>query len=422
MTEQLWGKKHLFQFGLWSNSAFLKLWSAQTISFFGSQITLLALPLTATVNLQASAPQMALLRAADVAPALLSGLLAGTLIDRFRRRPILIVSDIGRALLIGSIPLASYLGLLSMSHLYVVAFLGGILSVFFDVAHMSLLPTLLPRDRLVECNSKLEVSRSVAMIAGVLVQLLSASIALIIDAFSFLGSALFLLRIPESPPPRVDARPSLWTEAAEGFNALWSQPLLRTMALSLCVFNFFYNMIGTVYVLYVIHELHIAPATLGLIYTIGSIGFVFGAILAGHAARRFGVGPTIVWSAGISDAAFLLIPLVSGQCSAVLPLLITAQFLATLAGPVTAINQLSLRQAITPNHLQGRVNATMRVIALGAAPVGALFAGLLGDTVGVRPTLAIGAVGIQLGFAVLLLSPLRTLRQPPQAHVDEQPA
>ena len=405
--------------GLWANSEFLKLWAAQTISFFGSQITMLALPLAAAVSLEASATQMGLLRTADLAPGLLVGLFAGALIDRLRRRPILILADVGRAKLLASIPLASYLGILHMSQLYVVAFLGGILTVFFDVAHMSLLPSLVPRDRLVEGNGKLEVSRSIAMIAGpgvagILVQLFTAAVALIFDAVSFLGSALLLvlLRAPEPPAAAPAARPGFWAEVSEGLRAVWGQPLLRAMALSLCVFNFFYNMIGAVYVLYVVRELGIAPATLGLIYTLGSVGFAAGAALAGRAARRFGAGPTIVWGAGLSDAAFLLIPLASGQHLTAVPLLIAAQLLATLAGPMTAINQLSLRQALTPDRLQGRVNATMRVIALGAAPVGALLAGLLGTTLGLRPTLAIGALGLQLGFVILLLSPLRTLREP----------
>jgi len=368
---------------------------------------------------------MSVLRTLDLAPALLIGLFVGAFIDRLRRRPILILADIGRAVLLGSIPIASYFGLLSMSHLYVVAFLGGILTVFFDVAHMSLLPSLVPRDRLVEGNSKLEVSRSIAMIAGpgiagLLVQLLTAAIALIIDAVSFLASAvcLLLLSTPEVTPTRSGERSSFWSDVAEGFTTVWSQLILRRMALSLCVFNFFYNVIGAVYVLYVVRELQIAPATLGLIFTIGSIGFPISAVLAGRAARRFGIGPTIVWGAGVSDAAFLLIPLASGQGGLTVPLLIVAQLLATLAGPMTAINQLSLRQAMTPDRVQGRVNGTMRVIALGAAPLGALLAGVLGEILGLRATLAIGALGLQLGFVVLLLSPLRTLRVQAQPNVS----
>jgi MFS family permease len=427
MTPSLSWRQRFLQPGLWANPEFLKLWSAQSISFIGSQITLLALPLAATVELQASPGEMGLLRAVGVAPALLFGLVAGALIDRLRRRPILILCDLAQAVLIASIPVASFLGLLNIGQLYVVAFLAGVCAIFFDVAHMSLLPTLIPRERLIEGNSKLEMSRSFAKIvgpglAGLLVQLLTASIALVMDALSFLGSAFFLLllRTPETPPLSSAARPSLRREVAEGLRSLWSHPLLRTMALSLCVYNFFSNMIAAVYVLYAVNELAIMPATLGLIYTLGSIGFACGALLAGRAAGRFGVGPVIVWGAGFCDAAFLLIPLARGEHWTVVPLLIAAQFFATFAGAMTAINQMSLRQAITPDRLLGRVNATMRVIGVGAAPLGALAAGLLGGTLGLWPTLVIGATGIQFGFVVLLISRLRAVREAADAQAQEQ--
>ncbi len=406
--------------GLWANRDFLRLWAAQTVSFVGSQVTLVALPLTAVLSLQASPAQMGMLRAVELAPALLIGLVAGAWVDRVRRRPILISADIGRALLLGAIPLAAALGILSIGPLYAVAFLVGILTVFFDVAHLSLLPALVPADRLIEGNSKLEVSRSVAMVAGpgfagLLVQLITAPLAIAVDALSFLVSALFLLRIrtPEQAPAASSSRRNILADVADGLRAVWGQPLLRAMALSLCVFNLFYSMVGAVYVLFVVRELHLTPGVLGLIYAVGSLGFPLGATFAGRAARRWGVGPTIVWGAGVSDAAFLLVPLAGGAPAAAAAILIAAQMLATLAGPMTAINQLSLRQAITPMHILGRVNATMRVISLGAAPLGALLAGGLGSQLGLRPTLAIGVLGLQLGFLVLLLSPLRTMRADP---------
>ena len=400
------------------NPDFLKLWAAQTASFVGSHVTMLALPLTAAVTLDASVAQMGLLRALDLAPALVVGVFAGAWVDRVRRRPILVAADIGRALLLGAIPLAAWLHVLQIGHLYVVAFCVGILTVLFDVAHLSLLPALVPRDRLVDGNSRLEMSRSVAMIAGPglggwLVQVLTAPIAIVVDALSFLLSALLLLLIgaPE-PRPAVNPQSTLWMDMATGFRAVWNQRLLRTMALSLAVFNLFYHMVGAVYVLYVVRELGLSPGELGLIYAVGSAGFPLGALAAVAVARRIGVGPTIVWGAGLSDAAFLLIPLAGAFPATALPLLIAAQFLATLGGPATAINQISLRQAITPDHLQGRVNGTMRVLALGTAPLGALLAGSLGASVGLRPTLLIGALGLQLGFVVLLCSPLRALASP----------
>jgi uncharacterized membrane protein YeaQ/YmgE (transglycosylase-associated protein family) len=317
-------------------------------------------------------------------------------------------------------------GFLAIEQLYVVAFLVGVLTVFFEVAHLSLLPSLVPPDRLVEGNSKLEVSRSAAMVAGpgvtgLLVQLITAPLAIIVDVLSFLGSALVLLGISaaEQAPAAPSSRQSIVADVADGLRAVWGQTLLRTMALSLCVFNLFYSMVGAVYVLFVVRELRLAPGTLGLIYAMGSLGFPLGATFAGRVAQRFGVGPAIVWGAGLSDAAFLLMPLAGGSPRSATALLIGAQLLATLGGPLTAINQLSLRQAITPAAVLGRVNATMRVIALGAAPLGALLAGGLGGVLGLRPTLTIGVLGLQLGFLVLLLSPLRTLRAGIVPHAAE---
>ncbi len=412
--------------GLWTNPDFRKLWAAQTISFVGSQVTLVALPLTVALSLHASAAQMGLLCAVELAPALLVGLFVGAWVDRLRRRPVLIAADLGRALLLGTIPLTAAFGVLHMGQLYAVAFLAGILSVVFDVAHMSLVPALVPADRLVDGNSKLEVSRSVAMVAGpgcagFVVQLVTAPLAIMVDALSFLSSAIFLLRIRtrEQAPVGPSRRRSILAEVADGLRAVWGQSLLRTMALSLCVFNLFYSMVGAVYVLFVVRELHLAPGTLGLIYAAGSLGFPLGATFAGRVAQRFGVGPAIVWGAGLSDAAFLLMPLAGGSPRSATALLIGAQLLATLGGPLTAINQLSLRQAITPAAVLGRVNATMRVIALGAAPLGALLAGGLGGVLGLRPTLTIGVLGLQLGFLVLLLSPLRTLRAGIVPHAAE---
>ncbi len=258
--------------GLWANPDFLRLWAAQTISFVGSQVTLVALPLTAVLSLQASPAEMGMLRAVELAPALLIGLVAGAWADRVRRRPILIAADIGRALLLGVVPLAAYLDILAIGQLYAVAFLVGILTVFFEVAHLSLLPALVPADRLIEGNSKLEVSRSVAMVAGpgfagLLVQLVTAPLAMAVDALSFLGSALFLLRIrtPEQVPAASGRRRSILADVTDGLRAVWGKPLLRAMALSLCVFNLFYSMVGAVYMLFVVRELHLTPSVLGLI-------------------------------------------------------------------------------------------------------------------------------------------------------------
>ena len=401
--------------GLWRHPDFLRLWAGQTVSMLGSQVTHLALPLTAALALDASPTEMGVLAAAGSAPVLVFGLFGGVWADRARRRPILIGTDLGRAALLATVPAAAAATGLRIEHLWVVACLTGLLSTLFDVAHASLLPSLVRREDLVDGNSKLEVSRSGAMIAGpgiagLLVQALSAPVALLADALSFLASALLLagIRTPEAAPEREVGR-GVWSEAREGVRAVLGDPMLSAMATSLCLFNLFYAATGAVYVLFATRDLGISPAGLGLVFAAGSAAFPVGAAAAGWAGRRLGVGRAIVWGAVVSDLGFLLAPLAGGPPAAALALLVASQLVATLGGPVTAINQLSLRQAVTPDRLLGRVNGAMLAIALGAAPVGALVGGVLGEAIGLRPALLIGALGLQLGAVRLLLSPLRSL-------------
>jgi MFS family permease len=407
--------------GLWRHAEFQKLWAAQAVSLAGSQVTLLALPLTATLTLQASAAEMGVLQALNLVPVLVVGLAAGVWVDRMRRRPVLIAADFGRAALLATIPLSAYLGLLRIEQLYVVALLAGALTVFFDVAHVSLLPSLVPREQLSDGNSKLEVSRSVAIIVGpgatgLLVQVVTAPIAIALDAVSFVVSAalLMVIRTPETAPqPREHGAGGFWSELAEGLRVVAREPSLRTMALSLGAYNLFAQWVAAVYVLYAIRELNLAPATLGLIFTVGGLTFPISALFAGRVAARVGLGPAITWGAGICDAAFLLIPVAIVWPVAAVPILMAAQLIATLTGPITSINQLSLRQAITPDQLRGRVNGSFRFLALGAGPLGAIVGGLLGGMLGLWPAILLGTLGIQLGFVVFLVSPLRPLKELP---------
>lgn len=406
--------------GLWRNPDFVKLCAGQTASQLGSQVTAVALPLAAALVLDASATEMGILVAAGSLPALVAATVAGVWADRARRRPILIGADLGRALLLATVPVAALTTGLRVEHLWVVALLAGLLTTCFDVVHPSLLPTLVRREQLLDANSKLEVSRFGALIAGnglagLLVQLLTAPIALLVDALSFLASTLLIARIraPEQPPRRDETGRGLWPEAREGLTTVLRDPVLSAMATSLCLFNLFYNMIAATYILFLARELDIPPAGVGLVYAAGSAVFPVGAAAAGWVAGRLGVGGAIVWGAGVAYAAFLLLPLAGGPPAVAVALLVASRLVAALAGPVTAINQLSLRQAVTPDRLLGRVNGAMLAISLGTVPVGALLGGLLGDAVGLRPTVLIGAIGVQLGFVRLLLSPVRTLRRVP---------
>jgi MFS family permease len=384
--------------GLWRHPDFLKLWAGQTVSLLGSQVTALALPLTAVLTLEAGPIQMGLLGVAGSAPFLLIGLLAGVWVDRLRRRPILIGADVGRALLLGSIPVAALLGLLRIEQLYLVAFLVGILTVFFDVAYQAFLPALVPRARLVEGNSKLEASRSIAQIAGPglgggLVQLVTAPVTLVADALSFLGSALFLalIRAPETAPTS-EARASVWREIGEGLRVVLGNRLLRAIAGCTGTWNLFSNVMFAVLVLYATRELGIEPAVLG-------------------------PGRTIVGAALFGSATSLLIPLAQGPAAVVVALLTVAHFLMGLS-VVYNITQVSLRQAIIPDRLQGRMNATMRFLVWGTLPMGSLIGGVLGETIGLRPTLVVGALGSLLASVWLLFSPLRHLRDHPVPATD----
>jgi MFS family permease len=286
--------------GLWCHSEFVKLWTGQTISQFGSQITVLALPLAAVLTLKANAFEMGVLSAAQFVPFLLIGLFAGVWVDRMRRRPILILADVGRTLLLGSIPLAAWLGVLRMEQLYVVAFLVGITTVFFDVAYQSYLPALIPRENLIEGNSKLEVSRSVARIAGpgmagALVQLVTAPIVIFLDALSFLVSVLSLLIIdqPELPPTSAHGRQSMWQEISEGLGVVLRNPVLRSTAGCTATANLFSYLMFAVYVLYVTNELHVGPGLLGLIFSIGGVGALLGSLIGGALGSAIGLRPTL---------------------------------------------------------------------------------------------------------------------------------
>jgi MFS family permease len=410
--------------GLWRQADFLKLWSGQTVSQFGSQVTQLALPLTAALTLGATASQMGILGAAEFAPFLLFGLFAGVWVDRLPRRRILIAADLGRAVLLGLIPLAAWLGVLRMELLYAVGFLAGVLTVFFDVAYQSYLPELVDRSRLVEGNAKLEVSRSVAQVAGpglggALVQLLTAPIAVAVDAVSFFASALFLTGLRHAEP-HAPARPHahLWSEIREGLGVVLGNPLLRAIAGCTATSNLFSNIGMAVYVLYVTRELGVTPALLGVVFGVGSCGALVGALLASRIADWIGLGPTIVGAAILFPVGGLLVVAAGGTPLIVAATLIAGWAATSFTSPIYNVNQVSLRQAITPDRLQGRMNATMRFIVWGTIPIGALAGGFLGDAIGLRATLLVSALGGGLACLWVLLSPVSRLRaQPTPAEV-----
>ena len=407
---------------LWRHGDFLKLWSGETISLFGSQVTVLALPLTALLSLDASVRELGLLNAARFAPFVAVILLAGVWVDRHHRRPVLIKANLGRAVLIGVLPAAAALGVLRMELLYAVAFLVGVLTVFFDLAYQSYLPSLVGRSQLTSGNSRLEASRSAAEVGGpgvggLLVQLATAPYALVVDAVSFMvsGAMLSSIRSEEPEPRRSDDGEPIWRAVRDGFRFTFSDRYLRPIAGEAATFNLFEQAIMTVFVVYAVRELDLSAGLLGLILSVGAAGAFAGAVVAPYPARRFGVGRTIVGSMVVGCLVPLALPAIAGTPATAVPLCALIFFGWGLAIAVSNVHVVSLRQAATPDHLLGRMNASYRFFTYGAIPLGALLGGFLGETIGLRPTLLVGAVGLLLALLWIAASAVPALDKLPDA-------
>ncbi|MDQ5867896.1 MAG: MFS transporter [Chloroflexota bacterium] len=399
------------------NPDFMRMWAGETISMFGSQVTYIAIPLTAALVLHAEPGEMGVLHAAGFAPFLLLTLFAGVWVDRKRRRPILIFTNAGRAVLLALVPLSALFGWLSMPQLYVISLLVGSLTVFFELAYQSYLPTLVSKEELVEGNSKLQMSASMSSIggpgiAGLLLEVLSAPFALLADAVSFLVSAVMMLRIrtPEPQPQRPHAKGNFRREIGEGISIVFKNAYLRVFALEAASYNFFWNLIEAVYILYAVRELGASPLVIGLVFSLGSIGSLLGALVAARWADRFGVGRAITVSMAISCVSTLLIPLAGDGVLG--PWLVGAAFfIGGLGVTASVVHVVSLRQTVTPGHLLGRMNGSYRFITWGVIPIGALLGGFLGEVIGLRAALVVGAAGMSLSWLWVLFSPVPSLRK-----------
>jgi len=405
---------------LWRHRDFLKLWTGETISVFGSAFTGIALPVVA-VQLGATAIEFGILNALGTAPFLLFGLMVGVWVDRWARRPILIAGDVGRGVIVAAIAVLFLAGLLGFVHLYVASFLTGTLTVFFDVAYQAYLPSLVERDQLVDANAKLETTRAASQVAGpgiggAIVSLLSAAAAMIIDALTFFVSGAFLLAIRKKEVPPEKRRASMVADVREGLAVVLGDPRLRGIAGCTATANLFASAGGTVFILFLAVDLgYETPAeigaVLGLIFAIASVGALLGAVVAARIAKRIGVGNAIVLGAALFGIGPGMIVL-AAQPYAV-PLIIAGMFLTLLAALVYNVNQVSLRQAITPDRLQGRMNATMRFLVWGTLPIGAIVGGVLGSAIGLRETIAVTFVGGSLAVFWLLASPVPAVRSMP---------
>lgn len=399
---------------LWRNRGFLRLWVAQVVSNAGTSITNVALPLTAVLVLGATPAQMGLLGLAGSLPNLLFGMAAGVWVDRTRRRPILVGADLGRALLLGSIPAAAALGHVTFLQLWLVSFLAGSLTVFFQIASIAVLPSLVTRAQLVQANSALTVSDSVIAIAGPsaaggLVQIVGAPRALIADAASYVLSALSLGGIGSAEPKAARKRGALAGEIAEGIRALLGTPLLRVLTATSSVGIFAGALQGTLLILYLSRGLALAPAAIGLALSCAGVGSLVGAACAGPVARGIGAGPTMIVGKALMLVGALLVAL-AGIAGGPLPWVVAGQTLAGIGTPMYFVTQISLRQALTSGHLLGSITAARRFILYSAAAAGAALAGVLGGTIGLRATLLVGAAALLLELALLVVSPVRRAR------------
>lgn len=396
---------------------FRRLWIAQTLSLIGGQVTYLALPLTAALSLQATPGEMGLLTAMSALPSLVIGLFAGEVVDRRARRPILVAADIGRAALLATIPLAWTMGQLSMPLLYLVALLGGACALFFEVAYQAFVPVLLARQRLVAGNSLLELSRSASEVIGPtlgggLIQLLKAPLAIAVDAASFLVSAFLIARIEtrEPLPANAAGETSYWQSAMSGLRYVWRSTPLRALAFSLAAIGLCNAMIEAVAILYLTRAIGLQPGILGVVFAVGSVGFIIGALLPERLVRGIGVGPTLAISIAVVGLSDLALPLAGQDVRWVALAVGLGQFFFGLGLTVFRVAQISVRQALVPDQLLGRVGGALNMLAWGIAPLGAIAGGVLGQTIGLRSTLVLGAI-LEAATALLIWqSPLWTMR------------
>jgi MFS family permease len=396
---------------------FVRLWAAQAVSAIGERITRTALPVMAVLTIEASPLGVGMITAIAIGPSVLVSLAMGGVVDRSRKRPILIASDLARAAAVLSLPIAAWTGVLTMAQLYAVAAVVGVGTALFQIADNAYLPTLLDKDLLVAGNSTIEATEAVAEIAGpslagVLIQALTAPFAVLLDALSYVASAALLgsIRTPEVPAA-VEESPSVWRDIAIGFRASWGHPLVRLLLLATAVSTFLRGTFAALYMIYLLRELDLDVGTVGVVIGMGGVGALFGAIGSGPVTRRLGLGPAMVLFSTVCELSSLLIPAASGPVWLALALLLAHQLLGDGMGVAFLVQAVSLRQRVLPLDVLGRSNAAFLAVTGALLPLGALGAGELASVVGVRNALWIGMSGSLI--APLLLLPLWKIRDVP---------
>lgn len=417
-----------FRSSLWQNSAFVRVWGAATISIFGSLVTRIALPLAAILVLGAGALEVAILRSLELGATLLVGLVAGAWVDRLRRRPVLIWADLGRAALLGSVPVAFALGVLTFWQLLAVSGLAAILTTFFDSADNAYLPTIVQREHLVDANGALAASGSASEfmafgISGFLVQVLTAPIAIAVDALSFVASALLLgsIRHEEEPPPLKADREPVIDEIREGLRLVIHDPVLRAFVGAQMALSALWGIFGATWFLFVLDELQLGPAVLGVIAGVGGLSSFIGAVVASRATRRWGIGPVAIVAMLLSAVGNAFIPLApAGLPLVAIGCLVMQQLVADSAVTVYDITEVSVRQARVRDRALGRVASTFNVAAMLAQLTATLAAGLLAESIGLRATSWLAPLGGLVAAAILWFSPVRGLLVLPE-RPDDRP-
>jgi MFS family permease len=415
--------------GLWSHPDFLKLWTGQSISELGSQVSQLAIPWVAAVDLHASPIAFSVLGTLEFLPFVLFALPAGVWVDRLRRRRILIVGDAARAVLLASIPILWALGVLQIWQLLVLGFVTGVFTVFFDVAYQSYLPALIEREHLIDGNSKLQLTVSIAQIGGPslsggLIAAITAPYAILADAVSYVISTAFMISMKHRENlPRQDTaepRPQMWPQVKEGLAWVVGNPNLRAVAGCTGTSNFCSSLMFSILILYMVRVLDFSSIEAGAVFAVGSAGSIVGALQANRLGERLGVGSAIVSMAVIFSFAGLAYPL--APWSFPLPVLMAGQMLFGFSAVAYNILQVSYRQAITPERLQGRMNAAMRWIVWGTIPLGTLAGGAIAQATSLHTAVWVGAILGTPTFLWVLLSPLRAIREMPEPVAGLTPA
>ncbi len=417
---------------LWRHRDFRTLWLSLTITHFGGQITFLALPLTAALMLNAGPVEMGYLIACEALPYTMFGLFVGVLIDRSKKLPLIVAADLGRGFLLLIIPLSAWLGFLSMSILYVVGFLVGLGGIIGWAAYQVFMTERIGQENLVEANSRMALSDSASQLigpglAGTIIHWLTAPFAILLDALSFFVSAWMLKGIPAqaSDAPKISAKGTTWAgikaDIREGVHMIRDHAVLRSIAISLLIWNFLKHAYLAIVILYATHDLELSPGRIGALFTMAGFGFLLASATCQALNRRFGVGCVMLGGLTMTGAAWLAIAFISAGPWATWQMG-ASLFVFDLGAMLFFVNYLSLRQAVTPDHLRGRVTSTLIFVAVSMAPVGSLVGGYLGEWLGLRQTIGLsGVAGLLLGVVLLRYSPLMKMHALPSNAITEAP-